>query len=121
MSQENPTPENVGPPYGGYPPAGGGQYPPGYGPAPRTSNDAVIALVLSIASWVVCPVVLAVIALVFAGRARTEIDGSGGWVTGDGLVTASKVLSWINIGFFLAILVVIVVVLVAAAVASTSS
>jgi hypothetical protein len=52
---------------------------------------------------VVCPIVLAVVALVFADRARAEIAGSGGWVTGDGMVTAAKVVAWVNIAVFLAI------------------
>lgn len=75
---------------------------PGYGygapqPMPQTSSDAIVALVLSIVAWVVCPVIPAVIALIFASRAGKEIAASNGWVTGDGLVLASKIIAWINI------------------------
>lgn len=87
MSQQPPPP---GPPNYGYPPQ----------PVPQTSSDAVIAFVLSLLSWATCPVVLAIISLVFASKARNAIDASGGWVTGDGLVTASKVISWVNIIVF---------------------
>lgn len=91
------------------------------GPAPTTSNDAVVALVLSICSWVFCPGLLAVLALVFAGKAKRAIDASGGWVTGDGMVTAAKVVAWINLGLTLAFVVIFVAVLVIGAVASTTS
>ena len=101
---------------------------PAYGQAPgypaataTTSNDAVVALVLSICSWVFCPVVLAVVALVFAGKAKRAIDASNGWVTGDGMVTAAKVISWINIAVTLVVAVVAVIILVVAAVSTSTS
>jgi len=94
----------------GYPPPawpaqqGWGQQPgygPGYGYLPQeTEQTAVWALVLSIASWLVLPVVLAIVALVLASGAKRNIAASGGYKSGEGLVTASKVISWINIGFF---------------------
>jgi type VI protein secretion system component VasK len=61
---------------------------------PQTSNSAIVALVLSIVSWVICPV----------------------WITGGGLVTASKIVAWINIGFYAAIAaILLIIVLIAAA------
>jgi len=83
------------PGYGTPPPAA-----PPYGPVPQTSNSAIVALVLSILSWVVCPVIPAIVALVFANKADKEIAASNGWVTGGGLVTASKIVAWINIGLY---------------------
>jgi hypothetical protein len=87
-----------GPPPQGYPPQGYG----GYQGAQQTSSRAIIALVLAIGSFVVFPLIPAIIALVLASGARDEIDGSGGRVTGDGLVTAAKVVAWINIGLSVA-------------------
>lgn len=89
-------------PGGAYP---GGAYPGGaspglpgaYGPTRRTSGDAIGALVLSILSWVVCPLVPAIIALILAARADREIKAGGGWVEGEGMVTAARIVSWINI------------------------
>lgn len=115
-------------PYGVQPPVGS-VYPAPYGQAgypaqsaPTQSNDAVVALVLSIASWVICPVVLAVIALVFAGKAKRAIEASGGWITGEGMVTAAKVISWINIALCLVVLVGFVIfLLVLVATSSTTS
>ena len=104
-----PPPPPPGPPAGGYPaPA----------PMPQQSSNAVVALVLSIASWVVCPIVLAIVALVVAGKAKAEIDASNGWVTGDGLVTAAKVVAWINIA--LSIVGIVIFLLFFAFAATTS-
>ena len=96
------------PAYPPYPP------PPAYGPAPQTSNNAVAALVLSIVSWVFCPIIPAIIALVFASKARREILASNGWVTGTVLVTSAKIVAWINIGFWAAMTIVWIFILVVA-------
>lgn len=85
MSQP-PPPAGYG--YGGYPQ-----------PQPQTSSDALVALVLAIVSWAVCPFVLAIVALVFANKASRAIAASNGWLTGSGMVTAARIIAWINIGF----------------------
>lgn len=108
----------VPPPYAGavpppsYPPGyPGAGYPPGY-PAPtQTSQNAVVALVLAIVAWVVCPFIPAVVALFLAASAKREITASGGRISGEGLATAAKVISWLNIGFYLAIGVLVLVLL----------
>lgn len=107
-------------------PAGGGAFdpqqamppapPPTYGPTPQTSNSAVAALVLAIVSWVLCPVIPAIIALVFANKAEREIAISNGWVTGGGLVTASKIVAWINIGLYAALIAIGILVFLIAAI-----
>jgi hypothetical protein len=74
--------------------------------APQTSSNAIVALVLSITSWVVCPIIFAIVALVFANMASKEIKASGGRVTGEGLVTGAKVVAWINIGLWAALILV---------------
>jgi hypothetical protein len=102
------APVNQGPTYPATPPA--------YGPVPQTSNSAIISLVLAIVAWVICPIIPAIIALVFASKADREIAASNGWVTGGGLVTAAKIVAWINIGLYAAIIAVGVLVLILAAV-----
>jgi len=72
-------------------------------------------LVLSIVSWVICPIIPAIVALVFANKADKEIAASNGWVTGGGLVTASKIVAWINIGLYAAILAILLIVFLLAA------
>ena len=63
----------------------------------QTESKAIIALVCAIASWVVLPVLPAIAALMIGKTARQEILRSGGRLTGDGLVTAAKVIAWANI------------------------
>ncbi|MCU0936918.1 MAG: hypothetical protein MUF66_12870 [Gammaproteobacteria bacterium] len=83
-----------------YPPTG---YPPqgyqavGYPAAPQSDSKAVIGLVLAIASWLVCPFILAIIALVLAGQSNRAIAASGGRLEGTSMNTATKVIAWINI------------------------
>ena len=79
---------------------------PMYAPAPPTSTNAIIAFVLSIVSWAICPIIPAIVALVLAASAQREIAAGQGRVQGGGLVTAAKVISWINIGFWAAIIVI---------------
>jgi hypothetical protein len=99
----------------GYPPAYGyGAYPP----QPQTEGDAVAALVLAIVSWTVCPVICAVLALVLANRAEQTINASNGWRTGSGLVTAARVIAWINIGVFAVALVAGIIAIIVAVAAS---
>lgn len=99
--------QQPGPPPGyGQPGQGYGQPPAGYGPpqgqwtgggAPKTESKAIIALVCAIGSWVLFPLLPAIAALMIGKSARRDIEASGGWLTGDGLVTAAKVISWANI------------------------
>jgi hypothetical protein len=84
----------------GYPPTG---YPPagyqavGYAAPRQTDNKAVIGLILAISSWVVCPLITAVIALVLAGQSNRAIDASGGRLEGRSMNTATKWVAWANI------------------------
>lgn len=108
------------PPYGSPPPAYGhsgyGQQPgqPNWGqpgpPAAPTETKAIIALVMAIGSFVLFPLVLAIVGLVLASMAQRDIRASGGRLGGEGLVTAAKVISWINIALcVLAVLFIVVV------------
>jgi hypothetical protein len=63
----------------------------------QTETKAIIALVCAIAAWVVLPVLPAIAALMIGKTAREQIRTSGGRLTGDGLVTAAKVIAWANI------------------------
>ena len=95
----------ISPSAASYPPPAPPVAPAGYPqmPAalPKTSTNAIIALALSIGSFVICPFILAIAALIVARSASREIKGSNGWVTGDGLVIAARVLAFINIALAL--------------------
>lgn len=67
-------------------------------PVPTTSTNAVIGLVLAIVSWVVCPIIAAIVALVLAHSSDKAIKASDGRVGGAGLNTATRIIAWINIG-----------------------
>jgi hypothetical protein len=87
-----------------YPPAGYGYQ---QAPAPaQTSSNAVIAIILAALSWAFCPIIAAIVALIFAHQASKEIEASGGRIQGQGLVTASRWVAWINIGLFAAMIVI---------------
>ena len=93
---------------------------PGYGPPPqqwqarppsgqpRTEPKAVVALVCAIAAWVAFPVLPAIAALLLGSSARRDIAASGCALTGDGMVTAAKVVAWANLVLSLLGLVAIV-------------
>jgi hypothetical protein len=66
--------------------------------------------VLAIASFVVCPLVPAIVALVLAHTAQQKIDASGGRLTGDGLNTAARIIAWIHIGLIALVIVILIVV-----------
>jgi len=125
-----PVPGYRPPPLYGPPPGGFGNPPPGsylpypppqYGGYPRqarTDGTAIAALILSIASFVVCPIISAVIALVLIPGSRANIRRSGGTLEGESLLTAAKVISLIHLGL---VAVAIAIVAIAIAVASRSA
>jgi hypothetical protein len=114
-------------PSAGYPGQGGVPAQPGYQapyaaypppPAGQTSNNAVVGLILAVVSWVVCPLIAAIVALIFANLASKEIEASGGRVEGQGLVTATRWVAWINIGVVAAAIVISVFIALLIAIAT---
>ena len=90
--------------------------PPGVGPVyapPRTEGTAIAALILAIVSWVFCPLIAAVVALVLAHVAGNKIDASGGRLTGTGVVRAAQIIAWIHIALATLVMVGIAIALVA--------
>lgn len=86
----------------------------GYGP-PQNSGKAVAALVFAIVSFAVFPLIPAIVSLVLAGQAKRDIALSGGRLGGAGMVTAAKVVSWLNIALSVAFGALIAVVVAYAA------
>jgi hypothetical protein len=80
----------------------------------RTSGYAIASLILGIAGFFVFPIVLSLLAVVFAGKAREEIRATPG-MSGEGLATAGLVLGWVGlvIGAIGLLVVVIVLLLIA--------
>jgi len=113
------APSGPPPPGYGLPP---GPPPPGYGPqAPgvppaygtwtgpsRVSTQAVVALVLALASYAVLPLVASLAALYVAASARREIAASGGQVSGAGLARAARILAIVNVVLCVLVLALVV-------------
>lgn len=75
--------------------------------APRTNSLAVASLIAGIAAWVVCPLLGAVLAIIFGHIARGQIKTSG--EAGGGLALAGLILGYAHLalgvlGFILVIL-----------------
>ena len=66
-------------------------------PAPQTSTLAVVSLVTGILTWLIIPVLGAIIAIVTGHMAKSNIRSSMGQQTGDGLATAGLVLGYLQI------------------------
>jgi nitric oxide reductase large subunit len=97
-------------------------YPPqqapgvGYGtPASDTTGKSTAALVCSILSFVVCPVILAVVGLVLASQAKQEVLAQGGDPSRDSTAKAARIIAWVHLALF-AVLAVFGVLLVIVAV-----
>lgn len=103
--------QQPGQPYGqpeyGLPVQGYGAPQAWQGPT-QTESKAIIALVCAVAAWVVLPVLPAIAALMIGKTARQEIERSGGRLTGDGMVTAAKVIAWANIALSVLLLLLLV-------------
>jgi hypothetical protein len=69
-----------------------------YQPPPPSSGNATAALVLGICGFTVCPLFCSIAAVIFAMRAYSEIDASGGQIRGRGQAQAGLILGWIGIG-----------------------
>ena len=87
----------------------------------KTEGNAIAALVLAICSFIVCPLIPAVVALFLASSAKRNIAASNGALDGEALVTAARIISFVNIGLCVLGIVLAVVLVVVAATTSSSS
>jgi hypothetical protein len=77
----------------------------------RTDGQAVASLVLGIASFVVCPLIPAIIAIVLGMQAKARIAADPS-LDGEGLAKAGVILGWANIVFVVLAAVVVVAFLI---------
>jgi asparagine N-glycosylation enzyme membrane subunit Stt3 len=84
--------------------------------AGETSGKAIASLVLGIGGFVIFPLVLSILAIVFGRQAKREIRERPG-LGGAGLATAGIVLGWVGV----ALIVVAVLLFLLLVVASTST
>lgn len=119
--------------YPGYPGYPGYPAQPGYpaygaapyyaGPMPRKTNGMAIAsLTLSIASWIVIPLIGAVLGVIFGHIALGQLRRSDGAEEGRGLAIAGLAVGYVHMVIWLLVgLVVVIIVLVATAAAAQPS
>lgn len=72
-------------------------YPQSPAPAPQNSTLAIVSLVAGIASWIIVPLIGAIVAVVTGHMAKKEIRASGDTIGGNGLATAGLILGYVNI------------------------
>lgn len=85
------------PPGYGQPPAG---YPQAYGPPypqPKQDDRALWALILALLGWIMCPVVAHIVALVLANQSLQAIRESNGWLTGEGMANAARIIAIVGL------------------------
>ncbi|WP_369373498.1 DUF4190 domain-containing protein [Promicromonospora sp. Populi] len=85
-------------PYGSGPQASYGGPPPQYAypPVPPKNDLGVWSLVTGILSWILCPVILGVVAIIMGHAAKRAVRE--GQANNPGLSTAGLILGWINVG-----------------------
>jgi hypothetical protein len=86
----------------------------------KTEGNAIAALVVAICSFIVCPLIPAVVALFLASSAKRNIDASNGALDGEALVTAARIISFINIGLCVLGIALVVVLIIVGATTSSS-
>lgn len=84
---------------------------PGYGSsAPQTDGSAIAALCCAIGAFIVCPVIPAIVALFLAHNSQQKINASGGRLTGDGLNTAARIISWVHLAIFVVLIAIFIII-----------
>ena len=80
-------------------------------PAQQTEGLAIASLVLGIASFVIIPIVPAILAIVFGRQARNRIRENG--KEGRGMALAGEIIGWVHIGLVVLVVLFVVLFLVA--------
>ena len=70
----------------------------GYAPPPPKNDLGVWSLVTGILSWILCPLVLGIVAVATGNASRKAIRD--GLANNTGAATAGLILGWINIALF---------------------
>lgn len=68
-----------------------------YYPSTQTSGLATASLISGILSWILFPIIGAIVAVITGHAAKKEIRTSGGAITGDGMATAGLILGYAQI------------------------
>jgi hypothetical protein len=80
--------------------------------AGETSGKAIASLVLGVGGFLIFPVVLSILAIIFGRSAKRDIAARPG-LGGEGMATAGIVLGWIGVALTVVGIVILVLVLAA--------
>jgi hypothetical protein len=117
------------PQYGNQPPQYGSQPPPapqygggpgGYGAPPENDQNALIALIISIASFFICPLA-AIASLIMANNSKRRIEESGGRIGGLSQANAARIISIVVLGLTVLGIIVSVLFFILAAASGNSN
>jgi hypothetical protein len=64
---------------------------------PQTSGMATASLIFGLLSYVIFPILGAIVAVICGHAAKSQIRNSNGTITGDGLATAGLILGYIQL------------------------
>lgn len=82
-----------------------------YAEQPKTSTLAVVSLVFGIVCWVALPFIGAIVAIICGHAARREIRNAlPGSIQGDGISLAGLILGWVQIVFFILVIIAILLI-----------
>lgn len=94
--------------------------PTGYQPPQATNTNAIVAICCAAGAWLVCPVIPAIVAIVFARKAEEEIAAGGGVERGQDLARIARILAWVHLAF-IAVGVAVVALLIGLSLAAGSN
>ena len=94
------------------------QQPTGFPPPPGipiarpkpNEGSAIASLIMGIAAFLVCPLVLGVLAIVFGYIGKRNIEDSGGTLGGEAFAVAGIILGWINLAIVAIVAIIILAV-----------
>lgn len=81
--------------------------------APKLEDRALWALLLAIFGWMICPIVAHILALVLASQSLAAIRRSGGWLRGEGMAAAARIIAIIGLTLSLLAVVAALIALIA--------
>jgi len=78
---------------------------------PKESSLAITSLITGILGWTILPVVGSLAAIITGHLGKKEIKESHGTLDGNGMATAGLILGYVQLGFFVLILIAILIAL----------
>ena len=75
---------------------------------PKNDDGAITSLILGIASFLICPLILAIPAIIIGNAAKQRIAQSQGALTGETMAVVGIICGWINVGISALVILIII-------------